>query len=633
MNEQEDAATFDLKGVDAGQLFRAARQKGPTPLSEIEITAGVLAEALKDKYDQVRPMEGGGMSCVFEAYHKILTQWMVIKLPAPKYRTAEDVERFVVEARAIYGLRDKPNIVRFTEVGQVLGVPYFAMEKVEGKPLSKVMASLSDDQKLGIGIAVCEALAAVHRVKITHRDIKPANIIITSEHQVKVIDFGIASVPEESSGQTVAGSPGYKAPEQGCRLPVDHRADIYSLGVTLCEMFTEKMSLEPESSTKLARGLVDAILKATRQLPEERFQTMDDLAAVLKGVRSTSRPPPLPQTPTKRPPVNTSAKTEGPGSSVPPPPPPVPPPLKPETAAPRTAFSLPYRYLAMAAGVFIAVKSLGWENCLFGLLIGGATQLRLVAWRERLVIMGVLGLAWGWRLSLPVTPENATASRPFVNSLGMEFVPVPGRRILIAVRPTERAAFGVFTADPLQAGKRGWAKAVTTLKGEHRPVTRANFQDGQEFCDWLSEREHRHYRLPLADEWTAAVAPSGHMNVDEVLTRNKSEVDAIYDGVHLSTVQVKNSTGIDELNDNRSEWCGDAPSEIKGVLFRHLRRADFMKGDRAIIWSDLALPTTRRYSEIYEKAPASETTEDGLMFRCVLELDSTRASEKPAAQK
>ena len=160
MNRQNDDATIDLKGVDPAQLFRSAKQNEPPQLAKVAITADVLADVLRDRYEKVRPMEGGGMACVFEAYHRLLKQWMVIKLPSQQYRSAEDIERFVIEAKAIYELRDEPNIVRFTEVSQVLGVPYFAMERVEGKPLSKAMSLLSDDEKLMIGITVCEALGS-----------------------------------------------------------------------------------------------------------------------------------------------------------------------------------------------------------------------------------------------------------------------------------------------------------------------------------------------------------------------------------------------------------------------------------------------------------------------------------------
>lgn len=616
MNRQDDDATIDLKGADPAGLFRSAKQNEPPDLAKVAITAEVLADELKDKYEQVRPMEAGGMACVFEAYHKLLKQWMVIKLPSQQYRSAEDIERFVIEAKAIYELRDEPNIVRFTEVSQVLGVPYFAMERVEGKPLSKVMSSLSEDEKLRIGIAVCEALAAVHRAKITHRDIKPDNIIITPAKQVKVIDFGIASMPEDSSGQTFAGSPGFKAPEQGSKQPVDHRADIYSLGVTLCQMFTQSLNLAPESGARLARGLVEAIAKATQFLPENRFQSMSEMAAALRKVQTKSTPPPLPE--------NNRTKTRGhesSGQGLPPP-------------LPRTPFRLRYRHAALAVFVLFVASSLGWENCLFGLLIFGATQFRLVAWKGRLVVAAVLGSAWIWRVNQPVAPEDATSSRPFVNSVGMEFVPVPGhfldgKKILIAVRPTERTAFGVFTADPKQIGKYSWASIDTSLSGEHRRVTRTAFQDAQDFCAWLSNREHRHYRLPYANEWEAAVAPAKHLDGDEVFSRNRGEVYDLYDDRTTDT----NSAGLEGQKSEWAEWCGDLPVDIKGALFQHMRRATTLTGDRAVIWTDLALPTYRRFSEMLVKSTSSPPPDDGLTFRCVLELGSENDTPNPMNKK
>jgi serine/threonine protein kinase len=191
------------------------------------------------------PLGAGGMGEVFRAKDLRLGRTVAIKvLPHDKVADPERKKRFLQEARAASAL-NHPNIVTLHDIANDNGIDYMVMEYVPGKSLDKLITpkGLPLTEVIGYTTQIASALAAAHAVGIVHRDIKPANVIVTSESQLKILDFGLAKLVEkEFAGEslteagTVVGTVAYMSPEQASARPTDHRTDIFSLGVMLYEM-------------------------------------------------------------------------------------------------------------------------------------------------------------------------------------------------------------------------------------------------------------------------------------------------------------------------------------------------------------------------------------------------------------
>ncbi len=241
----------------------------------------------------------GGMAVVYKGYQPSLDRWVAIKtLPAESSADRELVARFHREAEAMVQLNHS-NIVQIIDKGQDKGLYYFAMEFVEGPSLKDLLKqeTLSMDLMFDVAAQVCDGLAYAHKKGIVHRDIKPANILYEkSTGLAKVADFGIARKSDDLTLTTAGmGTMNYMAPEQReDARSVDHRADIYSLGVMVYEMFTGKLPLgrfKPASqlNAALPRKLDEVISKALETDPADRYQQMDELKADLQLAREASK--------------------------------------------------------------------------------------------------------------------------------------------------------------------------------------------------------------------------------------------------------------------------------------------------------------------------------------------------------
>jgi tRNA A-37 threonylcarbamoyl transferase component Bud32 len=240
----------------------------------------------------------GGMGAVYKARQPKLDRLVALKiLPAGAGADAHFAERFNREARALARL-DHPNIVRVHDFGDSGGFHYFIMEYVEGVNLRQLMRArdLKPEQALKLIPQICEALQYAHDEGIVHRDIKPENILLDKKGRVKIADFGLAKLlartPADftlTATHQVMGTPHYMAPEQMEKpLTVDHRADIYSLGVVLYEMLTGELPLgrfAPPSQKAPVDARLDAIVfRALAREPEWRYQHVRELQTDLESI-------------------------------------------------------------------------------------------------------------------------------------------------------------------------------------------------------------------------------------------------------------------------------------------------------------------------------------------------------------
>lgn len=241
------------------------------------------------------PLGAGGMGEVYRATDTKLGRDVALKvLPAEMAHDAERLARFRREAKVLAQL-DHPNIVTIYSVEEFDGVHFLTMQLVDGQALDRLIPQngLPMEQIVEIGSAIADALAAAHEKGIVHRDLKPANVMVSSEGRVKVLDFGLAkdvrgsnlgdATMTSASSQTqvgvVMGTPAYMSPEQTSGRPLDHRSDIFSLGVVLHEMSTGRRPFEGTSSAEL----VSAILRDTPpSVTESRSDLPGDLARIIR---------------------------------------------------------------------------------------------------------------------------------------------------------------------------------------------------------------------------------------------------------------------------------------------------------------------------------------------------------------
>jgi hypothetical protein len=207
--------------------------------------------------------------------------------------------RFEREAHAMAKL-NHPNIITVFDYGRTSeGRLYYVMEYVDGRNLSEVIRGEGVDasQALAIAAQLCDALAYAHAEGVVHRDIKPANVLLDHRNRVKVADFGLARLigpsPDSSTltmTGTVMGTADYMAPEQRGGMNVDHRADIYSLGVILYEMFCHELPKGvfalPSKRTGCDSGVDEIISRALQQTPELRYESTQQMKADVECLRA-----------------------------------------------------------------------------------------------------------------------------------------------------------------------------------------------------------------------------------------------------------------------------------------------------------------------------------------------------------
>ncbi|MEN8223477.1 MAG: serine/threonine-protein kinase, partial [Acidobacteriota bacterium] len=264
-------------------------------------------------YKILEKLGEGGMGEVYLAEDTKLKRQVALKFLPPEFtRDKEAKKRFIYEAQAAAAL-NHPNIVTIHEINEHEDKTYISMEYVEGETIKDKVSDglLPVAEVLEITIQICEGLQKAHDACIVHRDIKPQNIIINQDGQVKILDFGLAKlkgVSQLTKESTTMGTIHYMSPEQAKGLEVDHRADIWSLGVVFYEMLTGELPFkgdyeqaviysvlneEQEPVTGLRTGLpveLERIIKkALVKDPLNRYQHADDLLVDLRNINERSR--------------------------------------------------------------------------------------------------------------------------------------------------------------------------------------------------------------------------------------------------------------------------------------------------------------------------------------------------------
>jgi len=318
----EKILAFDYHFADVEKRLATARAKAALlPTSESLGTQGTGERALTPsnqpaRYQVVGELGRGGMGIVYKANDTVLDRVVAFKvLPDALKENPQALKNFLREAKSAAQL-NHPNIVTVYDAGEQDGRYYIAMEYVDGTTLKEILRRrnvIAASGVLHVLVQMCEALAYAHDKKIVHRDIKTANTMWTRDKKAKIMDFGLAKVVEEVRNHTtlVSGTPYYMSPEQTLGRNVDHRTDIYSLGVTIYELATgtlpfrdgnvpyhhvhtpapDPRSVNPSIPLPLARIISRCLQKA----PDDRYQSTREIltelrAAVSEGGLATKRP-------------------------------------------------------------------------------------------------------------------------------------------------------------------------------------------------------------------------------------------------------------------------------------------------------------------------------------------------------
>ena len=303
-------AGFNLEdGSDSPTRTSPPRRSAPLPAEE-------LARRLPE-LEQFELIGQGGMGVVYKARHRKLERPVAVKvLYTASSDDASFAERFAREARTMAQL-DHPNVVRVHDFGHREDLYYLIMELVDGVNLRQTIEAggLDPQEALSMVPPICEALQYAHDKGVVHRDIKPENILVDRKGAIKIADFGLAKLVGRTSGkrltgtEQVMGTPHYMAPEQ-IEKPgeVDHRADIYALGVVFYELLTGELPVgrfpPPSKKVQIDVRLDDIVLRTLEKEPGLRYQHASelqrDVESISRGGYLAAAPADDPNTPGQR---------------------------------------------------------------------------------------------------------------------------------------------------------------------------------------------------------------------------------------------------------------------------------------------------------------------------------------------
>lgn len=268
------------------------------------------AAELSEKFDELEVIEvlgAGGMGAVYLARQLKLDRLVALKVIRSDISdNSEFATRFEREARALARL-NHANIVNIYDFGCRDGLYFYLMEYVDGTSLAELAAaqSMTPAEALQIVADVCNAIQFAHDNGVVHRDIKPTNILVNTSGDVKIADFGLAKLNDTESTDTqltqtqqVFGTPRYMAPEQiESSREVDHRADIYSLGVVFYELLTGELPIgrfdPPSKRVEVDVRLDEVVLRALEKHPERRYQSAREMQTDIGRYIANEPAPPV----------------------------------------------------------------------------------------------------------------------------------------------------------------------------------------------------------------------------------------------------------------------------------------------------------------------------------------------------
>ena len=275
-------------------------------IQDKELTTGSV---FAGRYQVIEELGKGGMGKVYRVLDKKINEEIALKLVKPEIASdRETIERFGNELRMARKISHR-HVARMYHLSEEMGTHYITMEYVPGedlKSLIKKIGQLPTGKAIFIAKQVCEGLAEAHRLGVVHRDLKPSNVMIDKDGNTRILDFGIAR-SVKTKGLTGAGvmigTPEYMSPEQSEAKEVDHRSDIYSLGVIFYEMATGRVPFEGETplsvamkhkteaprdprdfSPQLPESFTRVILRCLEKDREKRYQSAEELLSELNSV-------------------------------------------------------------------------------------------------------------------------------------------------------------------------------------------------------------------------------------------------------------------------------------------------------------------------------------------------------------
>ncbi len=572
------------------------------------LLGGGLEGQVLGEFEILSRLGQGGMGAVYKARQISLKRLVALKtLQGSLAADREFIARFQREAIAAAAL-NHPNLVQVYSAGETDGLHWFAMEFVEGESAQsrlKRKERLDGAEAVAIAIHVATALEyGWRKAQLIHRDIKPDNIFLSSDGEVKLGDLGLAKSVGGATGEAASltatgssmGTPHYISPEQGqASRDVDFRADIYSLGCTLYHLVSGKPPFSGDSAMavmlkhvtapvpSLAHALPGcppalsaAVMRMMAKDPAYRQQNYAELLADLRraydAITTATVPQALPVTQQQQPP---------------------PPPKRPAAPAPRPAakavpaaapadiHSTP-TVIAPAAGNSGSKaphsKSRAALIAAVVLLLGIAAFFAFRKKEPQLTEAERAAKEGGTRAPSRVSsaagdgsvrgapaPPAATKDAPFVNSLGMKFVPVPGTKVLFSIWHTRVMDFEKFAA--AKPGVDGSWKTqakdgVPVGREADHPVVGVTWEEAQAFCAWLTEKERKEpgrprpgnetrgegapapwvYRLPTDAEWSTAVGlpPEQGATPEEKSERGKDDANFPWGTAWPPTTKVGN---------------------------------------------------------------------------------------------
>ncbi len=319
---------FELMGAagaaaESGGETMDADTPPPTPT----VPVSTLAAALPPRYEILNVVGRGGMGVVYKARDRETGEVVALKVLQSGLSADPGVlERFKNELRLARRITHK-NVCRIHEFNRSGDLAFITMEFVDGESLRDMLrrsGKLNPELSVSVAQQVCAGLQEAHAQGVVHRDLKPENIMVDRSGVVKLMDFGIARSLDGATSHThgIIGTPAYMAPEQAEGRPVDHRTDIYSLGLILFEMFTGTQAFQGQTLVEvvlkqirerppmpsalepsLPATLEEAVLRCLKKDPERRFQSVDELSAVLTQKLEFVAPPTPPPVPAFEPPA------------------------------------------------------------------------------------------------------------------------------------------------------------------------------------------------------------------------------------------------------------------------------------------------------------------------------------------